>query len=168
MNYRVNQFEVFDDVAQWPEGLRTLHAHWDHIRAGRALPLRADFDPLDVPQHLPDIALVDIGPEGDEFTYRVVGTRVADAIGYDRTGQTASTAYADNPALGDTLGGLVRRLVEARRPFAIRAALYWVGRDHVTLDASILPLADSEGRVCAALVECLFGPTDPGPPLDAA
>lgn len=161
MSYRIDHFEIFDDVAEWPEALKPMHAAWDRLRQGRPLPRREDFDPMALPRHLPNLLLVDIAPDGDDFTYRVVGTRVTDYMEFDRTGQSASEAYADDPGFGNVLKTLAKRLQETGKPFAVTAALYWVDRDHITLDAGIYPLTDDAGAVTMALVECLFRGTSP-------
>jgi len=51
--------------------------YWRRIRGEKTMPRRRDFDPIDVPRHLPGITLVDVlnqDPNGcSRFRYRVVG-----------------------------------------------------------------------------------------------
>jgi len=159
MSYQVDHFEVLEDPAQWPETLTAFREYWESKRADREMLRRCDFDPIDVPRHLPDLMLIDLAPDGSDFTYRVVGTRIAETVGYDRTGQSASAAYSGDAELGDVLLTLAQHLRATRKPFAVRAALYWVDRDHIGLDAGVYPLAGEGGEVTMALVECRFRST---------
>ncbi len=156
MAYKVDHFEVLENPARWPETLAAFREYWETKCAGREMLRRCDFDPVDVPRHLADLMLIELAPDGSDFTYRVVGTRIVETIGHDRTGQSASAAYSGDPDLGDVLLTLAQHLRATREPFAVRAALYWVDRDHITLDAGVYPLAGEDGEVTMALVECRF------------
>ena len=71
--------------------IREIYEYWDEIRGSRRMPRRRDFDPVDVPAHLPGLLLVDV--EGvDEagigrYRYRVVGTAEVANRGHDPTGK---------------------------------------------------------------------------------
>ena len=76
---------AFLDVCD--EHVRELFHYWNERRAGRAMPLRTDIDPADFPRHLPGIVLVDVSWDPLDFVYRVIGTREAEARGFDPDGQ---------------------------------------------------------------------------------
>ena len=67
--------------------LRRAYEYWLERAAGRRVPDRRDLDPADIRDILPHISIVEIGREkGHVFhRYRLVGTRVVDALGYDPT-----------------------------------------------------------------------------------
>src|SRR3546814_4653792 len=57
------------EIPALPEGiedsrLQRLAAYWDSCRAGRAMPARADIDPLDMGYLLGNLALVEVRPGG--------------------------------------------------------------------------------------------------------
>lgn len=57
--------------------LRELHQHWEARRGARAMPSRADLDPVELPrQLLPNLFLVDVEEEPRRFRYRLVGTEL--------------------------------------------------------------------------------------------
>lgn len=63
-----------------PQILATLNA-WLRIHPGSGLPNRLDFDPIDLPSHtLPSIFMLARDSEDEAFTFRLVGSQVADAF----------------------------------------------------------------------------------------
>ena len=75
--------------------LSALFRYWEDKRGSRALPARADIDPIDIPELLPHLVLVDTAPTLDQFRYRLFGTEVAKGFGHDRTGRR----FAELPRL---------------------------------------------------------------------
>ena len=61
------------------------------------MPQRRDFDPIDLPNHLHGIILIDVEGVGDDgtgiFRYRVVGTTEVENRGFDPTGRLVSEGY---------------------------------------------------------------------------
>jgi hypothetical protein len=57
--------------------LRDLHRYWEARRSGRAMPSRADMDPVELPRALlPNLFLVDVEGSPPRFRYRLVGTEL--------------------------------------------------------------------------------------------
>ncbi|TNE39425.1 MAG: PAS domain-containing protein [Alphaproteobacteria bacterium] len=78
------------------ELLRQAHTLWEKKRAGREMPSRADFDPLEMPHLLPQILMMDVEHEGPRFRVRLAGTRIVEMYGSDYTGK-----YLDKIEFGD-------------------------------------------------------------------
>jgi hypothetical protein len=94
-----------------------FHEYWKGKRATPAdIPLRADFDPTNVRELLPNMLIVDVEHDPLRFRYRLVGTRVVEfnnqeftglylgTIGWQEEGQLVD-AYTDatldrNPVCG--------------------------------------------------------------------
>ncbi len=68
--------------------LQVLYDYWLRRRGAAGTMLRADFDPIDLPQVLRHLILAEVGDGGRAIRYRVVGTEVVDAHGLDYTGKT--------------------------------------------------------------------------------
>jgi hypothetical protein len=68
--------------------IREIYEYWNGKRAGRAMPRRADIEPLDLPSFLPGIVMVDVAYEPYSLIYRLVGTREAEARGHNPTGKS--------------------------------------------------------------------------------
>jgi hypothetical protein len=85
-------------AAHLTDSCRIVLAYWERIRGARAFPLRADFDPFELPRQLPGVQLVEVLVAGRPvasaevadgelaFVYRVVGTRETEARGRNPTG----------------------------------------------------------------------------------
>ena len=83
-----------------------LEAYWQGKRQGRLLPSRADIDPTEIKDLLPQIILVRIEHDPLRVKYAVIGTASAEAAGFDYTGR-----YLDEVSYGDGRAA-VEHLVE--------------------------------------------------------
>lgn len=62
--------------------------YWCERRGSRRMPARADLDPLALARLMPNIMLVETADtDCARYRYRLVGTRVVQATGEDRTGR---------------------------------------------------------------------------------
>jgi hypothetical protein len=130
--------------------LARLLSYWSARRGDRPAPRRADIDPpLDIPDLLPILTLVDVLHDPLRFRYRLVGTAVAEGLGRDATGRFVDAAlYGDEaPAMFATY----ERLATEIRPFRRRSRLAWNQQEWLVLDAIELPLVDDDDRVCMIL-----------------
>lgn len=74
------------DLAGADEMIRAMWAYTRRCLGSDGLPIRAKFDPIDIPMLLPSIWILDReGPAG-ALRYRLVGTKIVEAIGTDPTG----------------------------------------------------------------------------------
>lgn len=76
-----------------PPATAEIYHYWDAKRAGKLMPRRADIDPFELRSRLPSLMLVDVVPPPDEFRYRLVGTLLCQARGYDPTGKPVFETY---------------------------------------------------------------------------
>jgi hypothetical protein len=67
--------------------LEQAYLYWRGKAAGRAMPSRADIDPIDIPKLLPDVMLVERLDDG-RYRYRLIGTENARAHGANATGRS--------------------------------------------------------------------------------
>ena len=125
------RYERLPDEIRHPN-LVTLYHHWDHARAGRAMPSRADVDPLALPKLLGNLILIDVLHDPLRFRYRLIGTHLTERIRRDMTGKffddIPEPLYRDR--LHDWHGGVVeekqpragvtaRRLLDRWEPYEI-------------------------------------------------
>jgi hypothetical protein len=80
-------------VELWEPRLRELKRYWDGKRGDRTMPARADLDPLEIPELLPYLVLVDTAETLEEFRYRLIGTEACAGFDRDPTG----ARFADLP-----------------------------------------------------------------------
>jgi hypothetical protein len=116
-----------------------LYQYWNARRGIRPMPTRADIDPLEMRQWLPRLTLVDVSPDGQDFTYRLVGTRMVDLLGMNPTGRSVESAWPEEVA------GLVveayREVVDSRAPVFCQQITEWREDQKPTAWAVRLPLS---------------------------
>ena len=97
--------------------IHRFHDYWKARRSAQhAVPLRADVDPMDLREVLPNIVIIEVEQMPLRFRYRLVGTRVVEFNNLDFTGAYLGTigwdeeqqivdACADLVASRQPLGG---------------------------------------------------------------
>jgi hypothetical protein len=71
----------------------SFYRYWDSKRDGRAMPSRADLDPVEMKPWLPGITLVDVNHDPYSLVYRLVGTKLTELRGRDVTGMTVEEGF---------------------------------------------------------------------------
>jgi hypothetical protein len=99
----------------------TLFQYWDGRRAGHRMPARADIDPLDVPQLMRYLSLIDVLPTVPRFRYRLIGTGIVEYFGRDSTGW-----FVDEKAYGASTADVVAFYERSAAGIPVRAV--WSGR----------------------------------------
>lgn len=126
-----------------------LLGYWVERRGVRTAPRRADIDPLDIPDLLPILNLLDVLHDPLRFRHRLVGTEVVQALGRDATGRFVGEGLYGSAAqeVFDSLARLTREV----RPFRRHSRLSWNGQEWLLLEALELPLLGDDGRVAMIL-----------------
>jgi hypothetical protein len=93
--------------------IHALHRWWMN-RSGADIPDRRDFDPADFKKLLPNILITDIEHAPFRVRYRVVGTRVVEATGFNITGRYLDELMPTEPEAPWL--DLYQRCCENRKP----------------------------------------------------
>lgn len=125
--------------------LRELYAYWNDKRGERVAPRRADIDPLDLPRLLGNILICEVHDPPRDFTFRLFGTALVDAVGRDLTGARFSTLFSR-----DVAPDIVREyemVADRCAPVISRQDAGWAQKSHVRYERLLLPLSDDGERV---------------------
>ena len=122
------------------EVLRSAYDYWEKLRKDAVAPARADIDPVDVPNLLPQLALMDIERNPDRVKIKLAGTRVVEWFGRDATGM-----YLDSPEYG--------HIGKARQQYILKVA----NRVRPAYDASYAPHHDKHYRHYSRLLLPFLG-----------
>lgn len=137
--------EETTDRRNWHPLIRALHDYWKGIAPPGALPGRQHMDPLDIPDLLPRVWLFDVVWPGPRFRFRLIGTRIADRLGYDPTGEWLEDTFLDY----SNYPSLIERYMataENRRPtYRLGQQRLTRTRDFEFVENIFLPLAE-DGR----------------------
>ncbi len=107
--------------------LQSLYAYWAGKRQGRAMPDRADIDPIEMRAWLGHLMLVERSGETD-YIYRLYGSAFVDQFKVDMTGQSIDKLPAQQ---ADLLRAEYDAVVQARAPMSRRytATFDYTSRD---------------------------------------
>jgi hypothetical protein len=88
--------------------------YWQRQSAGKAMPRRAEIDPIAIPKLLPHVMLVEVLSSG-RYRYRLIGTENAEAQGMNATGRYLDEVLP-GPEYKAHVLGLYDECVRSRRP----------------------------------------------------
>ena len=136
--------------------LREIRDYWASKCGDRAMPRRADIDPLDLPpQHMPFLSILEVLPDRQDFRFRVIGTGITERLGRDSTGKTVREVYATaDHETREWMLETYQAVVTHKRPVLKRGTLRMVQKEFVDFEAVHLPLSEDGERV-----SMLFGRT---------
>ncbi len=140
--------------------VRALAQYWMSIHPAKGLPGRRHFEPCDIPTLLPSLYLVDVCPQSANLTFRLMGTGLAALFDRDFTGQPFESAY-DSGKQSNSYRD-IREMIGDRQPRWRKAPGYFMeGRDHLTLERVVLPLA-GDGKTIDIVLGMILAHTADG------
>ena len=86
------------DRSSWNPKLAEFFDYWLSIKPAEGLPGRQHFDPLAVVALMPDLWMLGVDEASGRYHYRLVGTRVVEAMGRDVTGRWYDEVHPDAAA----------------------------------------------------------------------
>ena len=144
-----------------------LLVYWKEKWTGNALPGRQHIDPLDMPDLLSNMILVDVCRDTDsvQFRFRLCGTEIVRITGRDLTGMTLDEALPDG--YRDYIRFLNELVVSEKAPVFSRT-LFHDKANFANAETSriLLPLATDGETVDMILVYQLFQYMDQRDPKD--
>ncbi|WP_026987773.1 PAS domain-containing protein [Fodinicurvata fenggangensis] len=143
------------------ERLLSFRDHWKSLCNGAAVAKRSAFDIVEAPRALlGHLILLDVLDDGTDFRYRVVGTKIAEEIGRDFTGETVLEYHARHESR-EVIDGYAE-IVKSGEPHLYRGNLYDLGREYVTYERLAVPLAGPDGDI-ASILACFQFERKSGP-----
>jgi hypothetical protein len=144
------EFPLLEDLspeAPWTKNVETAYQYWlSKVSPGR-LPGRACIDPVEIPRLLSGIWLLDVSRSPFRFKYRLIGTSIVSARGFDPTGRWLDEAHAhlrENTNFFARYERVAEKKIASRR--TSRASL-WSHNDYRTIENVLLPLATDGSQV---------------------
>jgi len=116
-----------------------LHAYWQDRRRGHSVPLRRDIDPGDLKDLLPYIIIAEVHRDPLRVRYRLGGTAVNTALGYNIAGHWLHEM--DVAGGHSTWTGIYRRVAETLRPVFGRSTGMLSGVVMFSCDFAVFPLS---------------------------
>lgn len=140
--------------------LRLLYQYWSRKKNGRAMPTRADIDPLEIKGAIwPHIMMLDVVYEADgpRFRYRRIGAVFTGALGEDPTGRFIDEVLPDKTGYQQYITGIYREICEHRRPMYTENTFELTGQMLPMLTKRLsLPLSNDGSTVNMVLAGHVF------------
>jgi hypothetical protein len=140
--------------------LQSLYRHWLDKRHGRAMPRRADIDPLEIPGAVwPHVMILDIVHEGGvpRFRYRRAGAVFWRAMGREPTGLFVDEVLPETAGYRDYVLGVYREMLERGLPIYTENAFAIENRDEpVIVHRVTLPLSSDGTAIDMAITGHVF------------
>lgn len=130
--------------------LRLLE-YWREIRDDRAMPRRQDIDPTMIWTLLKNILVAEWHRDPDRLFYRISGTELVAALGYELGGKWVTEIYPDREDVDRTLS-LYRQVVDDREPVLGRTDGTHMRLGSESYDWVICPLSDDGNLVTHFIV----------------
>jgi hypothetical protein len=144
--------DIDEAAREWHPKLRRLLQYWRSIHPPAGLPGRQHLDPLAISDLLPGIWLLDVQRAPFRLRYRLVGTRIVEAVGRELTGQWLDEAHPHilkDPNYPSRFQEVVETGVPSRRRGAARL---WRHEDYREIENAIFPLATDGHNVDVLMV----------------
>jgi len=117
-----------------------LYTYWLKKKGDRIMPARSDINPVDLPNLLPYVMLLDVEKSPLRFRIRLAGSEIVNIGGMKLTG-----SWVDE---GPHTENIIQRstwIVENKRPYYTIDVVAWASKDYKNYTALALPLS-SDGK----------------------
>jgi hypothetical protein len=128
-----------------------IQRFWRYTQACRrddGLPLRAHFDPIDIPELLPNIWILEADSDNARLCYRLAGSKIVTGMGFEPTGRCMTDIMAarlqDNPQLLDRYWHCARSGIATWRRGPAR---FWPKMDYTEIENLVVPFAVADSHV---------------------
>lgn len=133
-----------------------VYDHWRSKMQGRLMPSRQDIVPSELRDVLPILQIYNVADQGNAYSVRLLGTKIATAMGEDTTGQSfdgSSTA-----PLVTRMLAVIQRVVRLRRPLIASAERTAIEKmSFAPIESIFLPLSENLVDVHAVLGATVIG-----------
>ena len=147
MTSNLPPLEDLSPAIPWSENVQSAYRYWLSKCAADRIPSRSGIDPVEIPRLLSGIWLLDVSHAPFRFKYRLVGTAIVDAMGFDPTGRWLDEAH---PHVRDRPNYFARYEHVAEKKIASRRrghTFLWDHVDYRNIENIVMPLASDGFQV---------------------
>jgi hypothetical protein len=127
------------------DSLSAIHQYWLTKRAARRMPSRDDIDPVELGPHLGNIVLIDVEHDPLRLRYRLIGTKITEAMARDSTGKYYDKIYSDE--LLENIYESFRWIIDNKKPVRTYGEAFYPDRDYYVYETLNLPLSNDDEAV---------------------
>lgn len=130
--------------------IRTAYNYWLSICNGRQFPSRQDINPVDIPNLLPYVFLVNVPENQQEMNIRLLGSAIVDFLGHDPTGKLLQEHLHDDNSI-QLLDGY-HQVLENRCGHYLENSLFTGCSETIRYNRLLCPLSSDNQNI-----DCIFG-----------
>lgn len=131
--------------------------HWKSMaRKHRGLPAREDFRLQDLGRHVTDIVVMDVERNPTDFTYRLIGSSVAENLADNYTGKSLSELPGKGP--DSCIWSNMKTARDTKEPIVLEVPYVGPNTQQSTLNSLYLPLATNHTEIDKIMVVPNFPP----------
>jgi len=145
---------AFDPAVLPDNKLRRLYDYWRSRCREGGYPSRLDIDPLDIPELLPNVFLLDVVGDAEDFVFRLAGTLVEDVFSMSLRGKSITVIHKD----AGTPVPVAQHIEVARGagPRYREGIVLASGREHWKTQRLLLPLSSDGRRIDVLMGGAIF------------
>ncbi|MDP6344998.1 MAG: PAS domain-containing protein [Alphaproteobacteria bacterium] len=128
--------------------------YWRRKRGDRAMPARRDIDPLDLRSQLGNLVLVDVEHQPLRLKYRLIGTKITQAMRRDFTGRYYDEVYP--PELLESINDSFRWMFAHRLPLRSHGEAFYPDKNYYEYEALNMPLSEDGETINMVLGGLVF------------
>ena len=123
------------------DALQQVLAYWREMRMGAEMPLMKNLDPVKMGRWLSHITIIEVQRDPLAFVYRLTGEKLETAHGAGIKGTDVRAVNDAAPGMGDTLHLMYKKMLEYRKPAALRGDLVMENPGLKGIELLILPVS---------------------------
>lgn len=135
----VANFNFLVDDLSSPEQ-KELYAYWIRIKADKLMPMRADFNPSDLPKVLPLISMENVIYDPVRFQVRLTGSQTSSL-------QNSNGKYLDEIPGTEHIVKMLKEMVELKKPYFYESNINWDEKSYKTYSSLIVPFSEDGDNV---------------------
>jgi hypothetical protein len=149
-----NPFLVYTsetDTSSWNTKVVRFLRYWLSLKRPEGLPGRQHFDPLDIPDLMPRVWMLDVLREPLRFRYRLAGTKAVEALQREVTGRMFEEVHSPAYDRRETIGRLIESVQHGVATYRKGNVIAIDKKKHMTIENCVVPMA-RDGHLVDLLV----------------
>jgi hypothetical protein len=129
------------DTSSWnPKVVRFLD-YWHSLKPEEGLPGRQHFDPLDIPDLMSRVWMLDVLRQPLRYRYRLAGTKVVEALQREVTGRMFEEVHSHMYDTEETIGRLLESVQHGVPTYRKGNVIAIDKKEHMTIENCVVPMA---------------------------
>jgi hypothetical protein len=146
-------YAIPEDRSDWNEKLRRFYCYWLKISPAARLPGRQHLDPLDIPDLMSRIWILDVEREPLRFRYRLAGTKEVETLGREVTGRWFDEVHPQFRADLQVRNRYAFMAIQGRPTYRKGTINFLHFKDHYYVENCMVPLA-RDGETVDMIMAC--------------